>query len=162
MALNLFFRPDITMVKWLIEYSDGRFIIDIGCGTHMHLLKLLQGIGYNKIMGIDPAIDYTSYMKMRLLSNKDDYIHVLPWRIQERPTMIQEMGKDALLLFARPSNGGFVEDVLDFKAEGQEALYISKEENIDQYNDLGKYVEQAKIIEHKGTPEDDEKVWTII
>jgi len=158
---NLFFKPDIMFVKWLIQYANGRMIIDVGAGQG-HLVRMIKMLG-GKAIGLEPNIDYMSMVTMRKAKNPNyDINEILPMDVQRAGTMIQGLGGDkTMLVFARPCHNGFVEEGLDIMPEGMEALYITLEENLEKYDDLGKYKNSAEHIGTMGISEDNEVVYSI-
>lgn len=158
---NLFFKPDLIFSKWLVEYANGRMIIDIGCGQG-HLVRMIKKMG-GKVMGLEPNFDYLAYTKMRSLAGtlEGAVNEVMPMRVQDADKLIQGLGDKALLVFARTNQGGFVEDGLDIMPNGMEALFITIPNTVDVLVELGKYEPQKKLIQHKGVSEDSEVVYSI-
>lgn len=157
---NLFFKPDFMFVKWLVNYANGRMIIDVGAGQG-HLVRMIKKMG-GKAIGLEPNMDYMQVTKMRMMRDQShDINEILPFRIQDQARMIQGLGDKAMLVFARPCHSGFVEDGLDIMPKGMEALYITLEENLERYDDLGDYEDSAVLLEHKGISEDNEVVYSI-
>ena len=77
--------------------------------------------------------------------------------------LIESLGKDqVMLVFARPCHSDFVEVGIRNMPEGMEALYITVPENLDLYNDLGRFEDSAKLVEHDGASEDDEVIYSVI
>jgi len=160
---NLFFKPDLILVRWLKEYANGRMIIDVGCGQG-HLVRMLKMVGA-KAMGLEPNFNYKKYMEMRLLKGgniSDSVNEILPMDVQRAAGLIQGMGDKAMLIFARPCHSDFVEVGLDIMPNGMEALYITlPQQNLELYDDLGKYRDQAVLLDHKGISEDSEVIYSI-
>ena len=48
----IFFRPTPEFIDWLINYANGRTIVDIGCGEGyvIHLIRQK----YKNVVGIEP------------------------------------------------------------------------------------------------------------
>jgi len=158
---NLFFRPDKDFKQWLIDYADGRIIVDVGCGTAI-LINDLADMG-GKVMGIEPMFsseDMTGLTKHRLSQGKG-IINIMPRTVQECANLLQAIGGKALLLFCRPCHSDFVVDALDLKHPDTEALYITVPENLTKYNDLGDYKDSAVKLNHKGWSADREVVYSI-
>lgn len=154
-----FFEPDQEFVEWLIEYSGDRMIFEVGCGDG-HLLSLLHEHGKAKCFGCDPGFDLMAYMNIR---KEGKMIQVLPHAI-ESPMMkgiVEKLGDNMLMVIARPCHSDFVENALALKKEGAEALYITVPENLDLYNDLGKFKKKATKINHKGSSKENEIVLSI-
>jgi hypothetical protein len=163
LAGTVFFQPNNKMIDWLIEYADGRLIIDVGAGT-LHLCKMIKNRGYNKLFAIEPHFDYMKYSQMCLL-NDEDRIHVDVHYIEEsymfKSLTLQENMKP-LVVFARPCHGEYVYNALNMMPKGTEALYITLPENIDYYEDLGHYKDQSMLLNHEGKSKDGEVVYSII
>jgi hypothetical protein len=158
---TLFFRPDKTFIKWLVEYANGRIICDIGCGTATLINDLADAGGM--VFGIEPnwsAEDNQAMMVRRMNAGKN-IINILPRKVQESKTFVANMGDKALLLFARPCHSNFVEDALSYKTDETEALYITVPENLTKYDDLGVFKSRAVKIQHKGWSADNEIVMSI-
>lgn len=156
----VFFQPNNTMIDWLIEYADGRLILDVGAGT-LHLCKMIRNRGYNKLFAIEPHFDYIKYSQMCIL-NDEERIHI-DVQYVEKSSMFKSLLKiNPLVIFARPCHGDYVLNALNLMPKGMEALYITLPENIDEYDDLGKYKSKAKIIPHEGMSKDKEVVYSII
>lgn len=158
-ALNIiFFEPDMLFVEWLIKYAAGRLIIDIGCGCG-HLMKMINARG-GKVMGIEPNIDAMSVMAERMASGQS-MMHIMQQPVEDCGPFLKTLGEKALLIFARPCHSQFVENGIAVKHPKQEVLYITKPENLKQYNDLGKFKNKAKKIKHEGSSKDNEIVYSI-
>lgn len=160
----IFFSPNPKMVKWLVEYSGNRTIVDVGSGSG-HLLNLLWN--YKKdVMGIEPLFSPETYY--RRLMHKGiggRIIHVLPKKVQDCGSILNTLAnnkKGLLCVFARPCHGTYVEEGIDLLPEGVECLYITKPENMDLYDDLGKYRSRAKILDHEGRSKEEEVVYSIV
>jgi SAM-dependent methyltransferase len=162
---DIFFRPDINFVKWLIAHANGRMIMDIGCGQG-HLVNMIKRFG-GRAMGIEPNIDHAEWVKWRLQHDGDniDVNEVMSYRIEDSFTrrLIESLGKDqVILVFARPCHSDFVEVGIRNMPIGMEALYITLPENIHEYNDLGRFKKEAVELTHDGSSEEDEVVYSII
>lgn len=159
--MNLFFKPDLIFVKWLIAYAGDRMIIDVGAGQG-HLVRLIKRMG-GKAIGLEPNINYTEVIKKRMLRHGDyDVNEILPFTVERAAKLINDIGGEkAMLVFARPCHSDFVEEGIDLMPEGMEALYITVPENLNKYDDLGAYTDYAEFVEHKGVSEDDEVVYSI-
>lgn len=152
----IFFNPTRDLVKSIAEYAGNRIIIDVGCGRDGYLLTKLKEFT-NRLVGIDP------YFNPNLVSSflMNYGIHIFTDKVQEYPYLITE-GKDKiLLLFCRPCHSTFVVDTLDIKHNDTEALYITLPENLEKYNDLGKYKHKAVEIKLNGTSKDNEVILSI-
>lgn len=157
---SVFFKPNTEMVDWIVEYADGRMIIDVGAGTG-HLAKMLNAKG-GKVIIIEPTQDYLLWMQIQQLSSGPK-IHLLPGGIEDKSKMVGDICKDnkAMLLFARPCHSDFVINGIDLLPKGAEALYITVPENLELYDDLGKYQDEAVLLGHEGTSADNEVVYSI-
>lgn len=158
---TLFFRPYKEMIKWLVEYANGRLIIDVGCGTGF-LLRQLHENGA-KCMGIEPMWSGKDLVQWNIdnITSGKGMIHVLPNTVQDSKTFIGRLGNKALMLFARPCHSNFIEEGLDLRPEGMEALYITIPENLKRYDDLGKWRQKAILLQHTGSSADKEVVYSI-
>jgi len=161
---DIFFRPNLKMVRWLKEHANGRLIIDVGCGQG-HLVNMLKREGA-RAMGIEPNFDKTEWLKWRMLSGGDiDVNEILEGRVEDtfNKKLIESLGKDqVMLVFARPCHTDFVQVGIRNMPEGMEALYITVPENLSEYNDLGRFKSQATKLDHEGESEDSEVVYSII
>jgi hypothetical protein len=164
---DIFFRPDPKMVKWIKERANGRLILDIGCGQG-HLVNMLKREGA-RVMGFEPNINKEEWIKWRMLDTHHldtfDVNEILTYRIQDTfaKKLIESLGKDqVMLVFARPCHSDFVQVGIRNMPEGMEALYITVPENLDLYNDLGRFEDGAELLEHEGSSEDEEVVYSVI
>jgi hypothetical protein len=156
------FKPDILFVHWLIAYAGDRMIVDVGCGQG-HLVRMVKKFG-GKAMGLEPNFDYTAYIKLRAMKgNLETSINeILPYSIQDASELIKGMGNKAMLIFAKPCYGNFVETGLNIMSDDMEALYITIPENRKNIqNALGKYTSKAVLLEHLGVSEENEIVFSI-
>lgn len=160
---QVFFKPNTELVKWLIEYAGNRIIIDAGCGEKFLLSQQLIKNGATRVVAIDPQINFDYYMMWRQLNmdRMDISFHVMPKKIQDMPEFIQNKHQEILLVFARPCYSDWVEETLNLKGEGVEALYITLPKNLDEYDDLGAWREKAVLLEHKGSSADKEVIYSI-
>lgn len=162
---TIFFNPDNTFVKWIAEYANKRIIIDIGCGSGLLLEKLRDVAKYSKTIGIEPTFDYESKLEILMKNSNSNIspVKILPNYVEDKivRTIIEQGGDKILMVFARPCHNDFVENALSFKQLNTEALYITKQENIKKYSDLGKFEKIAKKIKHQGTSQDNEIVYSI-
>lgn len=154
-TMNKFFEPDEEFLMWIKDYANNRLIVDCGAGKG-HITRALHVMGC-KVVGIDPYADYTKFrdenFRLRL-----GHIHMIP--DQSEHSKLAQM-PNSLLLFCRPCHSSFVEDTIQNMHPTSEALYITKPDNFDDYDDLGEFKELAVEIPHKGTSQEDEKVWSI-
>lgn len=173
---SIFFDPDDEMVDWIIEYANGRIIVDAGCGEHLNLTKklLLEG---QPVIAVDPFIneeDLHNFYKWKIDNNLISISgHVLPGRIDRfsrdaeeiigHGNLIKQLGNRVLIIFARPCHSQFVENTIDYLDPDVESLYITIPGNFDKYNDLGKFRGYAKrIFPKQGTSKDNEEFYSII
>lgn len=158
----VFFEPSSTFVRWIGEYAAGRMIVEIGSGT-AHVLHLLRSFGYTKVMGIEPAWDPVEFTR----SGQDmtNPLHVIPWTVEKARKMITDLTSServkAMLLICRPCHGTYVEEAIDAAASGTTIMYITKPENIEKYQDCGKYQHLLEEVPHEGTSTDGEKVYVL-
>ena len=150
-----FFQPDQTLLEWIKDYANGRLIIDVGCGSG-HISIALRKLGC-KVVGFDPYITAEEMTDAKL--NHD--VNLLPWQIEDHPNMFVGRGNNVLLLFARPCHSYFVANALDMKDEETEALYITIPENLTRYNDLGRFKNEAVLLNHSGTSKDNEVIYSV-
>lgn len=155
-----FFSPNYKMVNWLANYAGDRIVIEIGSGIG-GLLKSLSG-KVRGLIGVEPNYDMEAHYKRTMIRGEVGF-HVLPYEVQSSivSKMIRDLGDKVLLIIARPCHSNFVEDTLDICIEGQELLYITKPENFELYDDLGKYKNQAVVLKHEGSSVDNEVVFSI-
>jgi SAM-dependent methyltransferase len=157
----LFFRPYDNMIKWLVEYANGRVIIDVGSGTGW-LLQQLRKAGA-KVVGIEPFLQAEDLINFNVENLKYGLgiINVMPRRVEECGDILKALGGKAMLLFARPCHSDFVENALDIKHPDTEALYITVPENLVKYRDLGDWDDKKVLIQHEGGSADKEVVYSI-
>ena len=156
---NLFFEPYPDMIKWLVKYANGRIIIDIGCGSGWLLKKLTEQGG--KCIGIEPFWDIEDMQAWNMSNLGGNMIHVMPYRVEEQEKFIKALGIKAMMLFARPCHSDFVENALNMRPKGMEALYITVPKNIELYQDLGEWDDKKILLNHEGTSIDNEVVYSI-
>ena len=160
LGINVFFKPDFVFCNWLKEYAGDRMIIDVGCGQG-HFLRMMKRTGI-KIIGLEPNFDHMAYMISKTLRGSNfDPNEILPWDIERAKNLIQGLKNKVLLVFARSCHSNFVVKGIDNLLPTQEALYITVPENLELYNDLGFYRKRAVLLDHKGTSEDGEVVYSI-
>ena len=159
---NLFFKPNLKFCKWLKEYANGRMIIDVGSGQG-HLVNMLK-MQKALVMGLEPYFNIQIAIEHRSARGLEFNINeILPMTVQEAKNIINGLGaKKAMLVFARPCHSTFVFEGMYNMPEGMEALYITVPENLKLYDDLGLFKKKAKLIEHEGTSEDNEVVYSVI
>lgn len=158
---NLFFQPDDEMIQWLVNYANGRTIVDVGCGSGW-LLKKLYDAGA-KCIGIEPMWDIEMISCWRENNRKEgrDNIHVLPMSVQHCGSILNGLKDKALILFCRPCHSDFTEKGIELMNDESEALYITVHENLQKYDDLGSYRYSAVPVKHEGSSYDNEIVLSI-
>ena len=149
-----FFEPDKELLKSLVEYANGRVIIDIGCGD-CDVLIALKELGA-KVLGFEPFLFPENNEKV-----KNAGIMVIEDYVQRHNPIISGIKEKGLLLFARSCHSNFVEQCLDMKDKSTEALYITIPENLILYNDLGYHEYKAFKKELKGSSRDNEVIYSI-
>lgn len=157
-----FFQPDGEFVKWIHEYAANRMIIDVGCGGG-RLVGYLKDYCNAKVCGVDPFFDISALQKynMSRIMRNLDMVHFFDKKIEDMGSLFQGSGDKVLLLFARPCHSNFVENTLKMKDVTTEALYITKPENVENYNDLGKFDNKKILVPHKGFSVENEVVYSI-
>lgn len=150
-----FFIPDGEFKEWIKEYAGDRIIIDVGAGTGEFALEMKE-IGA-KMMCIEPypLFDVNTYDFIK------KGIQWWPNPVEESENLIKGLGNKVIFLFARPCHSKFVETCLDFMANESEGLYITLPENVERYDDLGKWRNHKQLLNHKGTSKDNEVVYSI-
>ncbi len=157
----IWFEPDKKFIDWIVEYAAGRIIIEVGSGVGFVLERMADAGG--RVVGIEPDWDpnvQVKFMQRRIMRNEKP-IHVLSKKIENCGSFFQGQGNKVLLLFTRPSHSGYVERALTMKDADTEALYISKEENLKLYNDLGQFDSKKVLIKHEGWSVEKEVVYSI-
>jgi hypothetical protein len=156
-----FFQPDNTFIQWIKEYANGRLIIDVGCGGG-DLIWMLSHYGA-KVIGIEPSFDPMSAQKLNMERIKANLgmLHIISKPIEDCGSFFKNMGDKVLLLFARPSHSNFVVNALNMKDAETEALYITIPENLEKYDDLGRYDHKKVLVPHTGKSVEDEQVYSI-
>lgn len=158
---SVFFKPSRQMVKWLINYADGRQIIEVGAGQG-HLLRMINQNGGNAI-GLEPNFNQKRFIQSgyERYGSSFNQNEMLPYTVEKAKNLINGFGNKALLVFARPCHSNFVETGIYNMPNEMEALYITKPENLKLYNDLGEFRDCATLLEHDGVSEDNEVVYSI-
>lgn len=154
----MFFRPDNNFIKWLVEYANGRIIVDVGCGTGWITQSIVNEGG--KAIGIDSRFNNEDGIKIniRRLKYQQNTINFISDKIENQSKLLQALGSKGLIIFCRPSHGNFVENCIKIKHKDTEVLYITIPENLEKYNDLGIFKSKAIKITHSGTSVDNEVV----
>lgn len=157
----VFFKPDMTFIDWIIKQAGGRMIMEVGSGT-AHVLHLITARGHNRIIGIEPCWDVTSSIAR---NPAGEMMHILPYDVTRARKMIEAITAaktkevvGTLLLICRPAHTGYTEEAIDYAAPGTVVMYITKKNNLDEYDDLGKYTHLGEIVKHEGTSADNEVV----
>lgn len=158
----IFFKPNTQFVKWLIKYAGDRIIMDVGCGSTFQLTQQLYFNGAKKLVAIDPEIDYTQMQLFRIKkTNPEDSVHILQGTVEKWKDILNAKHQDILVICARPCHSDWVEEMLDLKNENVEVLYITLPENLELYDDLGKWKYKAVLLNHEGSSADKEVVYSI-
>lgn len=156
-----FFKPNKQFAKWLLKRFGDKLFIDVGCGdgTVTEMLVRLGGKG----IGIDKFYNKTWELKrFKYRSDTSEMLHLMNEDATES-TIVSAINPDtAVLLFCRPCHSTFVERTIDAAPSGTEVYYITKEENLLLYEDLGAYDKYAEKIEHEGTSVDKEVVYYFV
>ena len=149
-----FFQPDDELLESIVKYANGRVIFDVGFGSGDLMIELKNKGA--RVSGIEMFVE--DEVSFNLTMNGIAY---MPGKVQNYPGLIRNLKDKGLLLFARPCHSRFVEDCLDYKHSDTEALYITVPENLELYDDLGKYKKFAKQISLEGTSLDNEIIMSI-
>ena len=150
----MFFKPDDQLLKSIVEYANGRLIVEIGCGDCDVIIKLKE-FGA-RVFGFEPFLLEENRLKVAKAN-----INVFEEFAQSYSGILKKLGKNGLLLFARPCHSEFVEECIDITTNETESLYITIPENLILYDDLGKYEKIARKIQLKGSSEDNEIIMSI-
>jgi SAM-dependent methyltransferase len=156
-----FFQPDRKFIEWIKTYARNRLIIEVGCGTGIVLMRLMDAGA--RICGIEPYWDDSAGMEMNMnrIKANQDMIHILSRTIEDLPNMYVGRGDKVLLLFCRPCHSDFVSNTLEVKDKETEVLYITLPENMEKYNDLGQFHERAVLLQHEGRSVEKEQVYSV-
>lgn len=158
MVTNRFFIPDEELIQSIVEYADNRLIVDVGCANG-DLLEELHSRGA-KCVGVEPYfIDY-----LRILKLLEKSIHIFPDTIENTLGTFKEIFNNSLILFARPCHSSFIINTLNILKNmyiQAEVMYISLEENLDKYEDLGLYESKFKRIKLNGSSIDNEIIMVL-
>lgn len=146
-----YFQPDAQFVQWLVDYANGRLIIECGCGSGDLLIELKEK-GAN-VLGIDPYVDAVPFIQ-KCFDRGVGMINVIP-EFAEDSTMLQL--DNVLVLFCRPCHSDWVENTLDTMNPNNEALYIGLAKNVEK--DIPNF--QYQVLEHKGASKENEIVLSI-
>lgn len=147
-----FFHPDKDFINWLIQYANGRTIIDVGCGTRAPLVFELWRNGYTNSFGIDPFVDY-QWVSEKSICEFDNLLQVLPFKAEDHIKMV--CNNSVLVINCRPCHSGFTEKTFHNTPKNTEFLYIGLERNLEEDLSNTSYT----IIPHVGTSVDGEKVY---
>lgn len=152
MNVGRFFQPDKKLITWLRKYIGNRLPIDVGCGNGDFLVELNKGG-----IGIDPFFNGETFTLL-----EDHRIHIMPTHVQTQRLLLVGLNSKAIMIFARPCHSVFVEEGIDLAPVGMEILYITKPDNVEKYQDLGKYHDQKTLLKHEGAGKDKEVIYSII
>lgn len=156
-----FFIPNYELTKSIIEYANGRIIIDLGCGSDAEFIQDLLKEGAKSVIGCDLFLDYTKVRAKTYQINSEASVHLFPGSIEENFSMLSMLAKHpkgALFLLCRPCHHyELIDDAIAVSGD-QEILYIGLEKNIE--HDLSDY--KFEQIELNGSSEDNEVILKII
>ena len=145
---------DIVLTK------DEKIILAHDLYVNADLIQKLRFADYRRLVGIDKQINPFLGGMFTLKIGFEDVPHMLNYDITQKPELLGH--PNGLYIFARPCHSNFVEVSLDNLPKGIEALYITVPENLEKYDDLGKYKDKAKQIFLKGNSVDNEVIYSII
>lgn len=154
-----FFKPDNNLIASIAAYAtatDNRIIVDVGCGDG-ELIEILHDKYKVRVVGIEPFMMSESRRIQLMIKG----VQILNLPVERLEKIIYELKDNGIILFCRPCHSNFVENCLSFKHHNTEALYITVPDNLDIYNDLGKFRNKAKLITLEGTSEDNEIIMSI-
>lgn len=119
--MSKFFEPTEEFIEWLIKYANGRPIADVGAGE-CQLADAIVAKNYPCV-----AIEPFGHIFYDDLENTR-YNYLVPSFAHECK-MLKET--QMLLVCARPSHDGWVEEIPSYMNEASELLYIGLKKNID-------------------------------
>lgn len=156
-----FFQPDREFLQWIKEYVGDRLVVDVGCGSGK-LTERLRYMGV-RVFGVDPYFDPKSLheVNVRRIKEGQELLHIISKPIEECGNYFQNQGDKVVLLFARPCHTKFIQNTLKMKDSETEALYITKPENLELYDDLGPFNLNKTLVQHKGWSVEEEVVYSI-
>ncbi|WP_199608916.1 tRNA 5-methoxyuridine(34)/uridine 5-oxyacetic acid(34) synthase CmoB [Flocculibacter collagenilyticus] len=73
-------------LKQHITPLDGRYVLDIGCGSGYHLWRM-RGAGAEFVVGVDPTQLFVSQFNAIKHFNPDDGVHLLPLGVEQLPEL---------------------------------------------------------------------------
>ena len=150
---SIFFKPDNEMTKFIIELSENKTIIDMGCGSG-NFMKQLYANGYHKYLGFEPFPD----MDDNPVYDPAVTPKILPWASTDDTTkkLLSKINDSTIVFLCRPCHHPeLIKGTFDLCQELQIPLYyIGLRKNIleDLTIEGIPYVQ----IQHKGSSEDDE------
>ena len=157
-----FFEPTPTLTKSIIEYADGRLIVDLGCGIFADFCMDLLREGAKAVIGCDTFLDYLQVMpKARKFHSGDVSVHFFPGSLQDNAEMLSVIAKHpkgTLFLLCRPCHSADLIDVAIEISGESEILYIGLPKNVD--DDLCGY--QTEQLYFDGESRDSEIILKII
>lgn len=151
-----FFEPDEDFLIWIKNYAKDRLIIDCGAGQG-HIARELYKLGHKKIVAFEYIGDHMNFQKENLKQGLGMIQYLVDDCTKSNITSLPNI----LLLFCRPCHSNFVEKTIQHMDHTSEVLYITKPDNLKEYNDLGNYRNKAIEIKHIGSSLEGEKVWSI-
>jgi len=123
------FKPDLTLAKWLVEYSKGRLMIHVGSGQG-HLVNMLKMRG-GKSVGIEPNINKELWIKHRMERDGAliDVNEILEGEVKDYKKLMTDLGKEkGMLIIDRPKNKDFLRETVSLMPVGMELIYITLDE----------------------------------
>lgn len=139
-----FFKPDDEFINWIVNYANGRRIIEVGCGNGETLGRLVDagGFGY----GIEPFWNFENHVK-RMAEGKEA-LQVVPMAVQKMPELL-EKADNALILICRPCHSGFHNFCKVIAHPNAEVLYIGLRRNfgIDDIDESGRIPHQGDSVD---------------
>ncbi len=156
------FKPDLKLCKWLTNYANGRMFIHVGSGQG-HLVNMLK-MCRAKAIGIEPNIDKEDWIKWRLQNDNIDHFdinEILQGSVEDYANLIKTLNTKAILIIACPKVKDFVKSTISIMPFGMELIYISTDELPFVMNDP--YInKEVKLLTHEGISENNESIYSII
>lgn len=171
-----FFRPVDGFVPWLLEYAQGRMIVDCGAGFGDLVASLLDQDPECGAVGIEQMASKVEEGVLRALaSGATEGQRRMVRRILIGDTVDHSFLQHpkALAVFARPCHGPWVRLTLESSHHVVEALYISKPGNVQrdleglEWCPLGDAVvgeEGERVYKVRRTPPDNDRrfSWALV
>lgn len=158
------FKPDLKLVKWLVNYANGRIIIHVGSGQG-HLVNMLKWQGGGRAMGIEPNFNKQEWIKWRM--HRDgadiDVNEILEGDVQKYASLIKASNDKAILLITRPKVKDFVEETVEIMPSGMELIYVTTDKIRSVKTDYCFYeTTSIEQLRNEGCSEDDELIYSMI